>query len=129
MFSSYMFLSSLYFRFQSGSASLSGRASYHPGPSVGRWPDREHVHHDGGDDGPASTANGMQKDMTLNEEKNKKPVNVSVQVIMFVVKETDTCFVSFCNYKSYKTDFLFWSVGINVYKSINMLFGRTSLTY
>lgn len=49
---------SWYCRFQSGSASLSGRSSYHPGPSVGWWPHRQHVCHDGGDDGTSGNANG-----------------------------------------------------------------------
>lgn len=61
-------VSFLYCRFQSGSASLSGRTSYNPGTSVGWWPYREHVHHDGGDDGTAGTANGMQKQMRLKEK-------------------------------------------------------------
>lgn len=58
-------------RFQPGSASLSWRSSYHPGPSVGWWPDGEHVCHDGGDDGTAGTADGMQKEMRLRGETQK----------------------------------------------------------
>lgn len=48
-------------RFQSGSATLSGWTGDHHGPSLGRRPDGEHVHHDGGDDGSAGAAHGIAK--------------------------------------------------------------------
>lgn len=75
-----LFGSCVYCRFQSGSASLSGRSSYHPGPSVGWWAYRQHVHHDGGHDGTAGAANGTQKEMRLKEKKQQD--HVCVQVIM-----------------------------------------------
>ena len=55
-------MSRLYCRFQSGRAPLSGGSSYHPGSSVGWGPHRQHVYHDGGDDGTAGTAYGMSKE-------------------------------------------------------------------
>lgn len=57
-------------RFQSGNTSFSGGPSHHPGSSMGWWPYREHVRHDGDDDGAAGTANGRQQlDKTMRGQE------------------------------------------------------------
>lgn len=103
-------MSHLYCRFQSGSASLSGRSSYHPGPLVGWWPHREPVHHDGGDDGAAGSAYGMQKETTEN-------VSTSKSSCLWLSEGHYGCkwgTLSLCSHVRDKTDYFSTTCGIIV---------------
>lgn len=61
-------------RFQPGSATLSRRSGDHPWPPVGRRAHGQPVHHAGGDDGTAGSADGTEMDAT------SKPCVLSVAV-------------------------------------------------